>query len=315
MSDKRHVPYDEFGMFHENAAEYGIDYVPPTVRREAVAMPDGRLISSLVWGEGDPEVVFIHGGGQNAHTWDTVALALGRPALAVDLPGHGHSDEVRAGINVAEGNAEDVARVMRVLAPNARAVVGMSLGGMTTLALSLHAPELVRSAVVVDVTPGVNREQSAQIIGFLNGPVTFEDFDELLARTIQFNPTRSESSLRRGILHNALPLDDGRWVWRHQRRRLAAEGAPAITGLTEQPSADGTDSIGFDGLWEAVDRIQVPLCLARGMRDQSVVSDADEAEFLRRNPSATVVHFEESGHSLQGDEPVKLAQLIDDFIS
>jgi len=97
MGDTSHVPYDEFGMFHENAAEYGIDFVPPTVRREAVAMPDGRVISSLVWGVGEPEVVFIHGGGQNAHTWDTVALALGRPLLAVDLPGHGHSDEVRTG--------------------------------------------------------------------------------------------------------------------------------------------------------------------------------------------------------------------------
>ena len=39
-----------------------------------------------------PNSVLLHGGGQNAHTWDTVALALDRPLLAVDLPGHGHSD-------------------------------------------------------------------------------------------------------------------------------------------------------------------------------------------------------------------------------
>ena len=48
--------------------------------------------SAIVWGDGDPEVVFLHGGGQNAHTWDSVVLALGRPALAIDLPGHGRSD-------------------------------------------------------------------------------------------------------------------------------------------------------------------------------------------------------------------------------
>lgn len=35
--------------------------------------------------------MFLHGGGQNAHTWDTVILGLGEPALAVDLPGHGRS--------------------------------------------------------------------------------------------------------------------------------------------------------------------------------------------------------------------------------
>ncbi len=36
-------------------------------------------------------MVFLHGGGQNAHTWDTVILGLGVPALAIDLPGHGRS--------------------------------------------------------------------------------------------------------------------------------------------------------------------------------------------------------------------------------
>ncbi len=305
MADR--IAYDEFGMFHENAEEYGIEFRPPTVRREAVELPDGRVISSLVWGDGDPEIVFLHGGGQNAHTWDTVALALNRPMLAIDLPGHGHSARAREGVPVTTGNAEDVAPVIRALAPNARGVVGMSMGGLTTLALILHAPELVKSAVLVDVTPGVTRGQAAQIIGFLNGPVTFADFDEILARTVEFNPTRSEQSLRRGILHNAEQLDDGSWVWRHQRHRLDGDEAVAV----EPPP----DSLGFGDLWDAVVQIDGPICLARGMRDQSVVSDEDEAEFLRRNPSATVVHFEESGHSLQGDEPVKLAQLIDEFIA
>ena len=50
------------------------------------------------------------------------------------------------------------------------------------------------------------------------------------------------------------------------------------------------------------------------MRPQSVVDDADEAELRRRCPTATVVHVEEAGHSLQGDTPVELAHLIDGFI-
>ena len=52
----------------------------------------GRQVSSLVWGTSAPELVLVHGGAQNAHTWDTVALALDRPLVAIDLPGHGHSD-------------------------------------------------------------------------------------------------------------------------------------------------------------------------------------------------------------------------------
>ena len=58
----------------------------------------------------------------------------------------------------------------------------------------------------------------------------------------------------------------------------------------------------------------MPLLLARGMRAQSVVDDDDEAELLRRLPDAQVEHFEEAGHSLQGDTPVELAQSIERFV-
>jgi pimeloyl-ACP methyl ester carboxylesterase len=63
-----------------------------------------------------------------------------------------------------------------------------------------------------------------------------------------------------------------------------------------------------------VSRIQVPLLLARGMREQSVVDDDDEVELLRRLPNAQVEHFDEAGHSLQGDTPVELAASIEKFV-
>jgi pimeloyl-ACP methyl ester carboxylesterase len=294
------VEYDEFSMFHENAEEFGIPYAAaPAVRRVAIPLADGRQLSSLVWGDAPPELVFLHGGAQNAHTWDTVALALGRPLVCIDLPSHGYSDQALEGAVNPIINAHDVAEAIRVLAPDARAVVGMSLGGMTTLGLVRHAPELVRAAVLVDVTPGVDGEKSQAIANFINGPESFPNFEELLARTIEHNSTRSEASLRRGILHNAEQREDGSWVWRY--RRFGA--------------SDRTQSAPhFGALWEAVSGIRVPLMLARGMREQSVVDDADEAELLRRCPSARVEHLKEAGHSVQGDMPVEFAALLTDFV-
>ncbi|HET6875446.1 MAG TPA: alpha/beta hydrolase [Acidimicrobiales bacterium] len=302
MVDK--VPYDEFSMFHENAEEFGIPFKPPAVRRTAVDLGDGRSLSALVWGTAPPELVFLHGGAQNAHTWDTVMLALDRPAVAIDLPGHGHSDGGRSGYLNPEDNADDVALAIETLAPDAAAVIGMSLGGITTIALADRHPGLVRKMVLVDVTPGVNREKASAITAFINGPETFGDFDELLARTIEFNPTRSVASLRRGILHNAVQRDDGTWVWRWARHRASAPAAAT--------SADPHDQ--FNPLWDAVSGVKVPLMLVRGMRPQSVVDDADEAELLRRQPSARIEHIEEAGHSVQGDTPVELAALIADFV-
>jgi pimeloyl-ACP methyl ester carboxylesterase len=57
------------------------------VARRTVDVVPGRAVSAIVWGADAPEIALIHGGAQNAHTWDTVALALGRPLVAVDPSG------------------------------------------------------------------------------------------------------------------------------------------------------------------------------------------------------------------------------------
>jgi pimeloyl-ACP methyl ester carboxylesterase len=297
------VDYEEFGYFAENAAEYGIAFPrAPEVRRCAVEVSGGRRISALVWGTATPEVVLLHGGAQNAHTWDTVALAVGRPLVAIDLPGHGHSDgppPTPPGQLRVDGLASDVADVVRTLAPEARAVVGMSLGGLTAIALAARAPELVRRLVLVDITPGVTPVKAKAITDFVRGPATFANFDELLARTIEHNPTRSESSLRRGILHNAVQLDDGSWMWRYRRHDV-------------MPSDGEMEAMAR--LWDDLGGVDVPVMLVRGMRPQSVVDDGDEAELLRRVPGARVAHIADAGHSVQGDTPVELAALVDDFV-
>src|ERR1700749_5149475 len=149
------APYDEFGLLAENAAEAGLPFPgPPAVRRQTFPAA-GQEVSAIIWGPAEPELVLLHGGGQNAHTWDTVALALGRPLIALDLPGHGHSGR-RADRDYGPWrNAETVAAVLETAAPNAAAVVGMSLGCVTAIRRAAARPDLVRKVVIVDVTPQV----------------------------------------------------------------------------------------------------------------------------------------------------------------
>jgi pimeloyl-ACP methyl ester carboxylesterase len=302
MSTDPTQPYDEFSMLAENAAEAGLSWAgPPEVRRYQVAVAPDRAVSALIWGTGPAELVLLHGGGQNAHTWDTVALALDRPLVAIDLPGHGHSD--RPGDARAldpKAMADDVAVAIEALAPRARLVVGMSLGGITSICLASAHPQLVPRLVLVDITPGTTREKASDITAFLAGPESFASFDEILQRTVAFNPTRSESSLRRGVLHNAVQRDDGTWTWRHQLGRVPSpSGSPSLH----------VESVEFGALWDDLGSTSMPVTLVRGGLSP-VVDDADVAELTRRRPDATVVVVPGAGHSIQGDRPLELARIL-----
>src|SRR5260370_14168685 len=75
-------------MLSQNADEAGLVLGrEPAVTRRSFPVPGGQALSAIAWGEAEPELVLLHGGGQNAHTWDTVVLAGGRPRLAPALPG------------------------------------------------------------------------------------------------------------------------------------------------------------------------------------------------------------------------------------
>lgn len=287
------VEYDEFSFFHENIAEWNLDVDVPDVRRFFVAVDGLRQLSGLRWGNGEPELVLLHGGAQNAHTFDTVALALQRPLIALDLPSHGHSDPSPYPSNAIASHASDVARALEQLITPPRPLVGMSLGGLTSLLVAHERPDLVSTLVLVDITPGVNTDKARHITDFVNGPKSFDDFDSLLARTVEHNPTRSISSLRRGILHNAVQQSDGSWVWRHQMHKGSELVAP-----------DTGD------LWVKLSELSMPVILLRAMGPGSVVDDDDEREFLKRLPNAKVVHVEDSGHSIQGDQPLVFAALL-----
>jgi pimeloyl-ACP methyl ester carboxylesterase len=294
--------YDEFGLLHENAAEWDLPFdEPPVVARHSHSLADGQQVSYLQWGSGDPELVFLHGGAQNAHTWDTVILALGRPALAIDLPGHGHSDR-RPDMDYGPWrNAEVVASVMEAIAPRATAVVGMSLGGATTIRLAAERPDLVRRAVLVDVTPQINdpsREMTTierGSVALISGPPVWDTFGEMADMAIALSPFRAASGVRRGARHNSRRMDDGKWTWRYD-----------LFGPWPEGSGGWID---FTPLWDDVSRITCPVLFVRG-GESRYVRDEDLDEMRARLPEMQLDTVAGAGHAVQSDKPLELVRLI-----
>lgn len=284
----------EFSLLSENAEQAGVAGPLPEVARVTTETANGH-VSALRWGAGSPRVVFLHGGGQNAHTWDTVVVGLGQPALAVDLPGHGHSGWRADGDYSPRNNAEAVAPVLRELAPDAELIVGMSLGGLTGIRVGAMAPDLVRELVLVDVTPSalhryaeLTTEQQGTV-ALVQGEREFPSFQAMLDLTVAAAPHREVKALRRGVFHNSRRLDNGNWAWRYDAIRVVPD---------------------FDDLWNDVDALSAPVTLVRGA-SSPFVTDQDAAELASRATYFRQAHVvENSGHSVQSDQPRALIDLL-----
>ena len=290
ISDDDLLALDEFALLPENAEQIGATGPLPAVSR----IEDGP-ISLLKWGTSEPEVVFLHGGAQNAHTWDTVILGIGVPALAIDLPGHGRSAWREDGDYGPRLAAEKIIPVLREHAPSPRLVVGMSLGGLTALRIAATAPDLVRELVLVDVTPSAPERHEemtkAQMgtVALVQGDRNFPSFEDMLAVTVAAAPHRDRNSLRRGVFHNSKRLDDGTWTWRYDSFRKGD---------------------GFLNLWDDVPSITMPTTLVRGA-NSFFVNDEDADAFANGAPGFQRTHIvADAGHSVQGDQPAKLVEIL-----
>ncbi|WNG92899.1 alpha/beta fold hydrolase [Mycobacterium sp. ITM-2016-00318] len=296
ISDDDLLNLDEFALLPENAEQIGHTGPLPTVSRI-----DAGDISALKWGNEPPEAVFLHGGGQNAHTWDTVILGLGVPALAVDLPGHGRSAWRDDGDYGPKTNAETLRPLLREWAPSPRLVVGMSLGGLTALRLAATEPAMVPELVLVDVTPSAPERHEemtkAQLgaVALVRGEREFPSFEAMLGVTIEASPHRDRKSLRRGVFHNSKRNDDGTWTWRYDTFRGGKD--------RQMPES-------FQGLWDDVPAITMPTTLVRGA-NSFFVNDEDAAAFAEGAPGFQRTHVvADSGHSVQGDQPRALVEIL-----
>lgn len=131
---------------------YGFDVELNTIRRSPDTDAGGTGGTA---GTVEP-IVFIHGLGTSARTWDACSAALSDRYLtvAVDLPGHGDSpcpDDPAA--FTRDAALADIDALLDGL-PGPAVLVGHSLGGYLALAHAATRPGVARGIVVLNTGPG-----------------------------------------------------------------------------------------------------------------------------------------------------------------
>jgi pimeloyl-ACP methyl ester carboxylesterase len=291
---------DELALVDALAADLGVASPPVgRVRRVEVDVA-GHGLSGLRWGADRPRLVLLHGGSLNAHAWDAMLLVHGGlDALALDLPGHGHSDWFDDPLYLPEHLAGVVAPAIQTLAAAPVVLAGHSLGGLTALALAARRPDLVAGLVLVDATPGSTPDRAQELVDFVSVR-DFATFEELLDHVVAFKPHRDRASLRRSVLLNARPEPSGGWTWRHDSR--------------DRPEVDRWRRI-YEEMprgWDHAAEVRCPVLVVRGDRSE-ILLPSDVARYRELVADLRVVEIAGAGHNIHGDQPVALGEAIAGF--
>lgn len=282
---------DEFELVAQDAARVGRSGTDPV--RRVTEVVDGVRVSGLRWGTGPIRTVYLHGVGLNAHSFDPVALAVGVPALAVDLPGHGLSSW-RTDVDYSPvATAPLIAALLDAVVDGPVTVVGHSWGGLVALQLLADRPDLFDRLVLVDITPDVTEADAAAIVSLWSGPAEFADRKAVVELAAAGGFGADRESLERGVRHNTRIRPDGAVVWAHHFGELGG----ALPILVSDRAA----------LWAGLEHPVVPVTLVRA--DQGFLTEAAVARVTERAPGVEVVVVT-SGHNVQELAPSALADVV-----
>ena len=122
-------------------------HVPPTAVAEEIGLDGFPALRGQRWGDGASELLLLHGGGADLDAWGALPALLAHhldaTVIAVDLPGHGLSDD--------PWQPERLPELLAALAsrPAGSARLAVVAAGDTAAALLREAGRLAVAAVVL----------------------------------------------------------------------------------------------------------------------------------------------------------------------
>ena len=278
--------------------------------RDALAVPctdefvevDGVAIHYLAWGEpGRRGLVFVHGGGANAHWWTHVAARFARDfrVVAIDLSGHGDSGhrDVYA-LDTWTDEVVAAAEAARIDGPPV--VVGHSMGGFVSIATAARHPDHCAGVVVCDspVAEPDPEIESFRLKEAFGRPRTYETVEDALARYRTVPPQDHYLDfVMDHVGRQSLKPVEGGFQWKFDRR------------IFEQ-FAQGMRSIALPYLRD----VRCRLALLRS-ENGLVTEDIGAFMYDQLGRVAPVIEIPEAGHHAMLDQPLILLTALRAFLA
>ena len=247
-----------------------------------------------------PTLILMHGFTDSADTWRpllTEFSAMGRRAVAVDLPGHGRADEMQPPLLESLDRFTN-ALVEAYAAEGPVILAGNSLGGL--VALRAATRKGLPLAAVAGLGPAglahhLRLRRIERLSAWLHPALSVVERLPMPSVVL-----RNAATVFAMMSHNA-DLATARRYASHFRswRDLTRLRSYLVTSLSED-------------VMVPVEQIGVPVLLIWGGRDRLVdVQGADR--LLSVVPRSRLVIFERSGHVPQHDDPAQVARLLADL--
>ena len=265
-------------------------------------------LAGLAWRRDDgPRVLALHGWLDNANSfWPLAPLLEKLDLVALDLPGHGHSDHRH---NTARYHFVDylfnIDAALDALGWDDCHILGHSLGASIAAIYAAGAPERLRSIVLLDAigpltaaldttTDRLRRSLRKNRSGS-SGQRRFSSIDEMAeARRSVSDLSESASRL---ICERAARRDGGHYVWRSD---------PALNWISALLIAE-------DQVLELLSHIECPVLAIQVTTGSSWVSQ--EKTVVRKAALANARYLRVDGtHHLHMEQPEMIAADVQSFI-
>ncbi len=252
-------------------------------------------------GESGPVLIMLHGSGPGASGWSNFQQNLPELSkhfrvLALDMIGWGGSDPVKY---PNRDTAEGVIQFMDTLGIRRAALVGNSLGAMTSLQVAVRRPDLVSHLITMG--------SGSQGIKYFSPGDGLSEGMKVLVETYQ-NPTAEQMSKLVEVM-----VFDKKFVGSDlaEKRAAAARANQIHLDNYNEARAYGPGPIFVTD--EELASISIPVLLIHG-RDDRVCSLEHSLKLVSAIANSRLVVLNRCGHWAQLEHPEEFNRYVTDFV-